>query len=97
MKMKLMMLVAAMVAMPVFAADGAKAGEGPHGPRHEACKGDPAKCQQERQAHREKMCAENPERCKEMKARAEERQAQCKADPSKCRPQGQGAPAQPRS
>ncbi|MFZ9151506.1 MAG: hypothetical protein ACO22T_10080 [Burkholderiales bacterium] len=97
MKMKLMMLVAAMVAMPVFAADSTKAGEGPHGPRHEACKADPAKCQQERKAHREKMCAENPERCKEMQARMEEHRAQCKVDPSKCRPQGPGAPAQPRT
>jgi hypothetical protein len=63
MNMRLMLLVGAMVAMPAFAADGTKAGEGPHGPRHEACKADPAKCQQERKAYREKMCAENPERC----------------------------------
>jgi hypothetical protein len=65
--------------------------------RHAQCKADPAKCQQDRKAQRDKMCAENPERCKEMKARAEERQAQCKSDPSQCRPQGPGAQAQPRS
>jgi hypothetical protein len=65
--------------------------------RRAQCKADPAKCQQERKAHQEKMCADNPERCKEMKARAEERRAQCQADPSKCRPQGPGVPTQPRT
>jgi hypothetical protein len=65
--------------------------------RRAQCQADPAKCRQERQAQRDKMCAENPERCKEMKAKGEERRAQCQADPSKCRPQGPGAPAQPRT
>lgn len=52
--------------------------------RRAQCKVDPEKCRQEFQAKREKMCAQNPEKCKEMKARMEERRAQCKADPKKC-------------
>lgn len=35
-------------------------------------------------AKREKWCADNPEKCKEMKAFAEQRRAQCKADPAIC-------------
>ncbi len=53
--------------------------------QREACKADPEKCRQERRAQREKMCAQDPERCKEMKARMEQRRAQCQADPEKCR------------
>jgi hypothetical protein len=43
------------------------------------------------------MCADNPERCKEMKAQAEERRALCKANPEKCQQQRQGIPAEPRT
>jgi len=57
--------------------------------RQEACKADPDKCRQERVAQREKMCAQNPEKCKEMKARMEQRRAQCQADPEKCRKEHQ--------
>ena len=65
--------------------------------RRAQCKADPAKCQQERKAQREKMCAENPERCKEMKAQAEERRALCKTNPEKCQRQRPAAPAEPRT
>lgn len=53
--------------------------------RREACKADPEKCRSERRAQREKMCADNPEKCREMKAKLEQRRAQCQADPEKCR------------
>lgn len=53
--------------------------------RREACKADPEKCRQEQVAMREKMCAQNPEKCKEMKAKMEQRREACKADPEKCR------------
>lgn len=51
----------------------------------ERCKADPEKCRAERQAQREKWCASNPDKCKEMKARME----QCKANPEKCRAERQ--------
>ena len=81
-----------MLALPVFAAegtpgtisDGAKPPYGHHGAMREACKADPEKCRKEMQAHREKMCAQNPEKCKEMKAQMEQRRVQCQADPAKC-------------
>lgn len=57
--------------------------------RREACKADLEKCRQERMAQREKMCAQNPEKCREMKAKMEQRRAECKADPEKCRRQHQ--------
>ncbi len=57
--------------------------------RHDACKADPEKCRKERMAQREKLCAQNPEKCKEMRARMEQRQEQCKADPEKCRQEHQ--------
>jgi len=53
--------------------------------RREACKADPEKCRQEQAAMREKMCAQNPEKCREMKAKMEQRREACKADPEKCR------------
>jgi hypothetical protein len=57
--------------------------------RREACKADPEKCRQERVAQREKMCAQNPEKCREMKAKMEQRRAACEADPEKCRQEHQ--------
>lgn len=57
--------------------------------RREACKADPEKCRQEQAARREKMCAENPEKCREMKAKMEQRREACKADPEKCRQEQQ--------
>lgn len=57
--------------------------------RREACKTDPEKCRQERMAQREKMCAQNPEKCREMKANMERRREACKADPEKCRQEHQ--------
>lgn len=51
----------------------------------ERCQADPEKCRAEMQARREKWCADNPDRCREMKARMEQRREQCKANPEKCR------------
>lgn len=110
-------LVFAILAAPVFAAegitgatgasDGAKPPYGYHGAmgeacradpekcraqmqaRREVCKADPEKCRQERMAQREKICAQNPEKCREMKARMEQRRAQCQADPQKCQQERQ--------
>jgi len=106
-----LLFLSAVLALPVFAAegtpgtignDGAKPPYGHHGALREACKADPEKCRaeaqarraacqadpekcrKEMQAQREKMCAQNPEKCKEMKARMEQRRAQCQADPAKC-------------
>ncbi len=62
--------------------------------RREACKADPEKCRREHTAMREKMCAQNPEKCKEMKAKMEQRRADCKADPEKCRQQHQARAAE---
>ena len=62
--------------------------------RREACKADPEKCRQEQMAMREKMCAQNPEKCKEMKAKMEQRREACKADPEKCRQQHQARAAE---
>ena len=39
----------------------------------------------EAQARREQWCKDNPEKCREMKAKAEQRREQCKAEPEKCR------------
>jgi hypothetical protein len=77
MKINKMLFVSMLIALPVFAAEGVPgattAGEGAKPPR-----GDHA-------AQREKMCAENPEKCREMKAKMEQRREACKADPGKCR------------
>lgn len=62
--------------------------------RREACKADPEKCRQEQAVMREKMCAQNPEKCKEMKAKMEQRREACKADPEKCRQQHQARAAE---
>ncbi len=43
---------------------------------------------------REKMCAQNPEKCKEMKAKMEQRREACKADPEKCRQEHQARAAE---
>lgn len=61
--------------------------------RREACKADPGKCRQEQAAMREKMCAQNPEKCKEMKAKLEQRREACRADPEKCRQEQQARAA----
>jgi len=39
----------------------------------------------DRKARFEQWCKDNPEKCREMKAKAEQRREQCKADPEKCR------------
>ena len=62
--------------------------------RREACKADPEKCRQDRAAMREKMCAQNPEKCKEQKARMAQRREACKADPGKCHQERQARAAE---
>jgi len=91
MKINKLLLVSALLALPVFAAEGvpaaaegAKPPYGHPGAMREACKADPEKCRQEHKARRDEMCAQNPEKCKEMKARMAQRHEQCKADPEKC-------------
>ncbi len=49
-----------------------------------ACAKEPARCKEIRQAHREKLCTENPEQCAKMKAHREEMKKQCDADPKAC-------------
>ena len=39
----------------------------------------------ERQARREQWCKDNPEKCRELQAKAKARQEECKANPEKCR------------
>jgi hypothetical protein len=62
------------IALPVFAAEAVPGATG---------------TTDSRAAQREKMCAENPEKCKEMKAKMEQRREACKADPEKCRQEHQ--------
>jgi hypothetical protein len=97
MKNKLLLAFLSMMALapPGWAAEG-PAGAGvssgearvPSAERQAArdrCKADPEKCRAERQARREKWCAENPEKCKELRARMEKRRELCKANPEQCR------------
>jgi len=39
----------------------------------------------DRKARFEQWCQDNPEKCREMKAKAEQRREECKANPEKCR------------
>jgi hypothetical protein len=48
----------------------------------------------ERQARREKWCAENPEKCKELRARMEQRREYCRANPEQCRKERQARVAE---
>jgi hypothetical protein len=43
----------------------------------------------DRKARFEQWCKDNPEKCREMKAKAEQRREQCKANPEKCRAEAQ--------
>ena len=43
----------------------------------------------DRKARFEQWCKDNPEKCREMKAKAQQRREQCKADPEKCRAEAQ--------
>ena len=71
MKINRMLFVATMLfALPVFAAEGVPG---------------PAIGHENHAAQREKMCEQNPEKCREMKAKMEQRREACKADPGKCR------------
>lgn len=76
MKINRMLLVSTMMfALPVFAAEGLPGSAIDHD-RHAA--------------QREAMCAQNPEKCREMKAKLEQRREVCKADPGKCRQERMG-------
>lgn len=91
----LVIAAASLFPMAVMAAEGLPGatvksdGKGPSAEqrqaRMEACKASPEKCRAERQAQREKWCAENAERCKEFKAKMAKRMEECKANPEKCR------------
>ena len=50
---------------------------------------DSGKSDADRKARYEQWCKDNPEKCREMKAKAEQRREQCKADPEKCRAEAQ--------
>src|SRR5262245_47162356 len=39
----------------------------------------------ERRAQREQWCKDNPEKCRELQAKAQARREECKANPDKCR------------
>jgi len=43
----------------------------------------------DRKARFEQWCQDNPEKCREMKAKAQQRRDQCMADPEKCRAEAQ--------
>lgn len=71
MKINSMLFVATMLfALPVFAAEGVSGS---------------AIGRDGHAAQRERMCEQNPEKCREMKAKMEQRREACKADPEKCR------------
>ena len=74
------LLALATQAMPSFAAEGMPGAT--VRPDGRAAPGD-------RKARFEQWCQDNPEKCRELKAKAEERREQCKADPEKCRAEQQ--------
>ena len=94
MNIRKLLFLTAVLALPAFAAEGvpdaatandsARLPYGHQGAISAACRADPGKCRKEMQARREQMCAQNPEKCREMKVRMEQRRAQCQADPAKC-------------
>jgi len=63
-------------AVPSLAADGAPGA---------TVRPDSGMAPADRKARFEQWCKDNPEKCREMKAKAEQRREQCKADPEKCR------------
>lgn len=70
-------LTMAALALPGWAAEGL--------PGATVKPGDGRALSAERQAGREKWCAENAEKCKELRARTAQRREQCKANPEQCR------------
>ncbi len=89
MKINKLLLVAAMLAMPVFAAEGvpgategAKPPYGQHGAMREACRADPQKCRAEAQARHE-ACSADPGKCRQ--ERMARREKMCADNPEKCR------------
>jgi hypothetical protein len=70
MKTSRILFVSMFIALPAFAAEGAPGATAGH---------------ESHAAQREMMCAQNPEKCREMKAKMEQRREACKADPEKCR------------
>jgi len=67
-------------AVPTLAADSAPGATG---------RPDGGMAPADRKGRYEQWCKDNPEKCREMKAKAEERREQCKADPEKCRAEAQ--------
>lgn len=80
-----MLVVSLVIAWPAFAAEGVP---------DAAVSGGTKPPQGELATKREQMCAQNPEKCKEMKAKMEQRREACKADPEKCRQENQARAAE---
>ena len=70
------LLALATQAVPSFAAEGMPGAT--VRPDGRAAPGD-------RKARFEQWCQDNPEKCRELKAKAEQRREECKANPEKCR------------
>ena len=81
-------LIAAAIAVAAVATQTAPslASEGVPGA---TVRSDSGKSAADRKARFEQWCKDNPEKCREMKAKAEQRREQCKADPEKCRAEAQ--------
>ena len=76
------LLIAAAIAVLATQAAPALASEGLPGA---TVRSDSGMSPADRKARFEQWCKDNPEKCREMKAKAEERREQCKANPEKCR------------
>ncbi len=70
----------AMQSVPSLAAEGVPGA---------TVRSDSGKAPADRKARFEQWCKDNPEKCREMKAKAQQRREQCKADPEKCRAEAQ--------
>ena len=81
-------LIAAAIAVAALATQAAPslASEGVPGA---TVRSDSGKSAADRKARFEQWCKDNPEKCRELKAKAEQRREQCKADPEKCRAEAQ--------
>ena len=80
--MKLLLIAAAAVTALATQAVPSLAAEGIPGA---TVRSDSAMAPADRKARFEQWCNDNPEKCREMKAKAEQRREECKADPEKCR------------
>ena len=80
------LLIAAAVAVLATQAVPSLASEGIPGA---TVRSDSGMAPADRKARFEQWCKDNPEKCREMKAKAQQRREQCKADPEKCRAEAQ--------